>query len=240
MAISVVRKGATAALAGSRSSTFIGVGEGEQLEFAMLTPLDEIVSFDQHVFWGDAPENTVMFPCLQTPDCPGELLGNRPRLRVLLLVAYKNDDGALVAGILPIGLTVLRTLVDIDSALPGGIKGATLILKRSGSGLKTRYTLISTGNRLKKTVETDINLEDAVGETDRSAIIAMLMNAGVDISPIEAYDSKSALAAAHGKAPGDTKDKRRGAVQKNAEESTEPEQLSLFEVAETDEANDWS
>lgn len=197
----IIRKGATAALASTNTGNFVGVGEGEQLEFAPLVGIDEVISFDQHAFWAENPENTVIFPCLQTPDCPGELLGNKPRLRVLILVAYKNDDGELVAGILPIGLSVLRTLVDLDSAIDGGIKNSTMILKRSGSGLKTRYTLVATGGKLKKKVEHDIDVEEAVGETDRDAIIEMLQENGWDISPIEAYDHKASAAAARGEAP---------------------------------------
>lgn len=191
----IIRKGATAAVTEVTSGQFISIREGEQIEFAMLTGLDEIISFDQHVFWGSEPSQTVMFPCLQVKNCPGCLMGNKPRLRALLLVAHKNDDGQIVPGILPIGLSVVRSLIDLDSAVDGGIKGAQMLLKRTGSGLKTRYTLLATGGRMKRPIDaSNIDVEAAVGETNRDAIIAMLREAGHDTAPIEMYDLSSAAA----------------------------------------------
>lgn len=194
MAVPIVRKGAQAALA-RKSGNFLGVGENESLEFAPIISVDEIISFDQHVFWHDEPENTVMFPCLQEKSCPGCLMGNKPRLRVLILVAYKDEEGTLRAGILPVGLSVLRTLVDLNSAMPNGIRGKTMVLRRSGSGLRTRYTLMATGGTVKNEPEHDLDPEASVGETDRDEIIRMLVDGEHDVSPIERFDAAAKKAA---------------------------------------------
>jgi hypothetical protein len=226
----IIRKGAAAVVTETTSGQFISIREGEQLEFAMLTDLNEVISFDQHVFWGDEPSQTVMFPCLQVKSCPGCLLGNKSRLRALLLVAYKNGDGQIVPGILPVGLSVVRSLVDLDAAIDGGIKGAQMLLKRTGSGLKTRYTLLATGGRMKKQIDTSsIDLEAAVGETDRAAIIQMLEEAGHDTAPVKMYDASSAAAASpkqplgkHGSQPAPTASVSRTAEPENVVDENEP------------------
>jgi hypothetical protein len=171
---SIVRKGPSSA----RGSTdFISVKEDEPATIVPVLGTDGIVSFDLHAYWDINP--AVTFPCIKgsAEKCPGCEQGNKPSYRALLPVL--NGDGEL--RVFAFGISVERQLVTLEEEL-GGLGGLKLRVRRSGSGLSTKYQVINTG----KTVEVDTTEKEAsafalskIEVKDRSTILDEMVNAGI-------------------------------------------------------------
>lgn len=170
---SFARKGA-AALDEIKSGTeFISLKDGDIIEVLSLQDASDILSFYQHRIWLDTG-NSPIFPCLQTKDCPGCMIGDRPSLRAMLVVKQKGAD---TESIFPFGIAMFRQLVEIDDAI-SGLRGAVLRLSRKGSSAtNTKYNVINTGRRAESPEEPTIDLLQYIGPSNRNEIINMLVEA---------------------------------------------------------------
>lgn len=174
---SVIRKGTKALPSAPNDGPFIGLKDGDQIDVVPLTTLDDMIAFDQHAIWlEDTP--SIMVPCLQDETCPCCAIGNKSRYRAMLIVQVKGEDG-VEEKVLPMGITTARDLTELNDTIEGGILGSVLRFKRSGSGLRTRYSLIPTGRKAKTMLEPTIDLEELAGPTDAAEIEKLLIDANL-------------------------------------------------------------
>lgn len=171
---SVIRKGPSS---GNGNKTFIKVKEDEPVTIVPILATSEIVSIDLHAFWQTNP--AVTFACLDgTEDgCPGCELGDKAAYRAFLPVLDNDGDMKMFA----FGISVERQLVTLEEEL-GEITGLKLRVKRTGSGLSTKYQIINTG----KTVEVEVSEKEAtkfvesnIEVKDHDQILKELREAGL-------------------------------------------------------------
>jgi len=167
---SVIRKGKDA-LPQSGESRFLKVPEGEAVTIVPLTGLDNLISIDQHAFWDITPG--VLVPCTGN-GCPACALGNKPSFRAFLPVMTKENGTKIFS----FGISVLRQLESLEEEL-GSLAGQAIKVRRHGSGLATKYTVIAVG---KKVPTKDVEVPDiiaAIGPTDNEGIERVLVDAGL-------------------------------------------------------------
>jgi hypothetical protein len=154
----VFRKGSKAATGGSDGSNgvFVRVKEDESLSFVPLTNLEDMISVDQHEYWDVNP--ALIFPCLGAAKCPACKSGHKPKYKGFLGVLA---NGEAEAKILPFGLMVERQLVEIGNEI-GDIKGNVFKLRRTGSGLSTKYTVVGVGKKVDVSATTPLPIEDHI------------------------------------------------------------------------------
>lgn len=174
---SIIRRGPASA---KKSNVFIAVKEDEPANVVPVLPTGNIVSIDLHAFWAVNP--AVTFACIKNSDdagdgCPGCDLGDKAGYRAFLPVL--DSEGELK--VLPFGISVERQLVTLEDEL-GTIVGKKLRIKRTGSGLATKYQVINLG----KDIEVDVEESDAetfveshIEIKDRDKIVEELVSAGL-------------------------------------------------------------
>lgn len=160
------------------NSIFLKLESGKPIEIVPLTGVDGILSYNQHAIWlddGDSP----MFPCFAQPWCPGEIIGDKPKFRAMLVCVTRDEPDRQV--ILPMGVSLYKQLLANQDAVGSSIKGRVIKITKTGEKLSTRYTALLTGRVMKKIAETsvDINLVEHIGETDPDVVVEMLKKAGV-------------------------------------------------------------
>jgi ribosomal protein L12E/L44/L45/RPP1/RPP2 len=147
------------------------VSEEDAAVIAPMVNLDDLISLDQHEFWDTNP--AVIFPCIGD-GCPGCELGNEAKFKAFLPVMTKDGDPKIYA----FGISVERQLVELEDEL-GGIRGKVMKVKRTGTGMKTKYMVVALGKSIKIDDTTAPDVIKAIGEPTRESIIKMLVDAGV-------------------------------------------------------------
>jgi hypothetical protein len=159
-------------LANSSAPSFWSLKDGETAQLTILVSLDEVVSVDQYALWDFNPA-PVWVSCGSND--PGVELGLKPTYRAYIPVA-KLTDGVEEVKIWSVGIGIHRQLADV-SALADGMKGLIIRVRREGSGLKTRYTIVSTGKRassLPLRIPTVADICAMLGPETRDEIIALI------------------------------------------------------------------
>lgn len=184
---------------GEGNSKFVKLKVGKPMEIVPLTGVDGIVSFNQHALWDIEP--APIFPCFGEAWCPGEIIGDKPKFRALLLCISKEDPDTEV--ILPMGMSIFKQMVQIEEALGGPIKGQVIRVSRTGEGINTKYTALPTGRRVKVTSTPETNLLENLGPTTPEEVIEMLEKAGAwtDENQAEYDRRRKAWKAAKGRGP---------------------------------------
>lgn len=171
---SVVRKGPSS---GRGNKVFIAVKEDEPVTIVPILPTEDISSIDLHAFWQVNP--AVTFACLDGTDdgCPGCELEDKAAYRAFLPVLDSEDKMKMFA----FGISVERQLVNLEEEL-GSIVGLKLRVRRTGSGLGTKYHVINTG----KTTDIEVSEKEAakfvesnIEVKDRDTILKELREAGL-------------------------------------------------------------
>lgn len=179
---------------------YLRIEAGKSVRVVCLTDIDApdgvepngsngIISFQQYVLWKDRDESSAdaggspTFPSIGGPGDPGKLLGLTPKFKALAIVAQLppgplTSDVELTETIWPMTISVFRQLTSIREAIGESIKGLVLNVRREGEGMKTKYTVVSTGKTLAISEEPITNLLDAVGPKTREDIIEMLVKSG--------------------------------------------------------------
>lgn len=159
--------------------SFVSVSDGEQVELVPMVDMDDMVSYDQHAIWLDAG-NSPIFACIDGTgeQCPGCQMGEKPRFRAFLPVLTQEGPK-----IWAFGITMARQLSEIDDAVDG-IAGKVMRLRRTGSGINTRYTVITTGKERDVSAAAPLDVEENLGPTDRMGILELLNRAGIDLSAV--------------------------------------------------------
>lgn len=177
---SFVKKGKEAIKTGGENQ-WLKLPAGAGVNIVPLTGLDEMISFEQHSIWLDGG-NSPIFPCSQTPDCPGCMIGDKPRARGLLNVMTKNaETEQWEVKVWAFGMSVMKSLAETEEATDNEtIKGHIIRVKKTGSGLSTKYSIVlTTGTAKSMPADSElIDLVPLVGDGDRDKIIASLEEAG--------------------------------------------------------------
>jgi hypothetical protein len=139
--MSVFRKGKVSV--GSDGGKFIKLEADKPLGLILLQGMSEFISFDQHAMWHDEGKSP-MFPCIGK-GCPGCAMGDKPRFRGVMPVIEKGDASKTIK-IWTFGKMVAVALQEIEE-VSGSVAGLLVSVKRTGAGLKTRYSVTSTGSR---------------------------------------------------------------------------------------------
>lgn len=169
---SVGRK-ATKKASGGGSGLFLSIKADNNYEVVPMVGLDQMVHAQMHEYWDIRP--AVFHPCIGK-DCPGCLAGNDPRFKGYLPVIVKGESEPKVYAFT---VSVYKQLEEIEDLQEDGtLAGKVLKIKRSGSGLKTRYTIMPTG----KTVDiNEVEVPDFIrflGPTEVEGITSLLREAG--------------------------------------------------------------
>lgn len=187
MAKPVFSKGKVAA-ASPAAGKFLKFADGDKIAFAPLVGLDEMISCDQHEFWDTNP--AVIFPCLQTEDCPGCKRGDKPKFKAFLPVVTKEGESKVFA----FTIKTFRQLEDIEAEL-GTLKGNVISVRRTGTGMKTSYTPVAIGKKMNVDKIEPIDIEALLGPTTAKEIEALIANRGVSLDaseePEEAEEPKA-------------------------------------------------
>lgn len=174
---SIIRKGPSG---GKKSNDFIAVKEDEPVTVVPVLPTGEIVSIDLHAFWAVNP--AVTFACIKDTDdagdgCPGCMLDDKAGYRAFLPVL----DGEGELKVFPFGISVERQLVTLEDEL-GSIVGKKLRIRRTGTGLSTKYQVINTGRDVSVSVKAKSAadfVESKIEIKDRDKIMEELEAAGL-------------------------------------------------------------
>lgn len=176
---SLVRRG-TKHISQASEGQYVSFPADQVVELVILQDLEDMVSFDQHTIWLDAG-GSPSFPCIsQIDDCPGCELDDKPKMKSILLVAVRNEEKELVVKYWAFGISVSRELVNIED-MAGSLKGKVIRVKRTGTGFKTKYTLMHT-NKTPTNLPADEDLPDVMEQIkpdNKADIIALLVEKGV-------------------------------------------------------------
>lgn len=172
---SFINRGVKGLDSASRPSPYVSLKDGDTMDIVPYVGVEGIISFYQHRIWLDEGQSPI-FPCLQTRDCPGCMINNKPDFRAMMPVKVKGVDDPKIY---VFGKSVFRSLAEIESAM-GTIAGAVLRIKRTGAtATNTRYSVVPTGTRVSIPEEPPINVVEYIGPTDRNEIIDLLKNANL-------------------------------------------------------------
>jgi hypothetical protein len=164
---------------GAKPSTGGGNGGGwwgpktdEIHEVTLLASDAEIVSVDQCTIWDINPAPSWVY-C--GSDDPSHDLGLKPGYRAFIPVLVKSDEEQKPR-IWSMPISAHRALCDI--AEMQDLKGLVVKVKKTGTGIKTKYVIVSTARvaNIKK-VEDIPNADDIIsrlGPETREGIIAMI------------------------------------------------------------------
>lgn len=170
MAKTIFRKGKVASKEGG-SSQFMKISDGDAIVFAPLVGMEDMISVDQHEFWDINP--AVIVPCIGR-GCPACKIGNEAKFKAFLPVVDREGNVKIYA----FGLSVERQLEALEEEV-GSIKGRLIKVKRTGTGLKTKYTAIGLG---KSTDVSDYELPDIIsqlGPTEAPEVERLLIDNGL-------------------------------------------------------------
>lgn len=136
------------------------IDPNSSVDFTCLVEVDEIVSCEQCAIWlteGNSP----VWVYLGAED-PSHDLGIAKRYRAFLPVLVEGE-----VQVLPMGIQIHKQLMEIADAI-GSIKGQDFRMKRTGSGIATRYMVTNKATRKD------------ISDIDEVDVIAMLGPLTVD------------------------------------------------------------
>lgn len=144
-------------------------------------------------FFFDIPNRPEDVPLsIQKPDSgedPIAALGRKPNtVYFLWCLVEGGENESNTPTIWQFKSSVFKQLVEIEDAVGGEIKGQTLRFKRSGSGLKTRYTVMPTGKVQEDIEEPPASIAEYVREHSVEEINGFLAAMGLIDGEIEDID----------------------------------------------------
>lgn len=143
------------------NNLFWGLKEGDVVEVVILHDVEEIVSAEQIAMWNVKPP---LIWTVNEADDPAYELGLKTSYRAFVPVLVKNrESGENELRVWSISKQMHMNLCEIGEAMGGTLVGAVVKAKRTGSGLKTRYSITNTGRTFKNIEEIEIpSSEDIV------------------------------------------------------------------------------
>lgn len=165
------RKGKAVLERKSGAGAFLSVGQDEAVQFAPMVGMDDMISADVHEFWEVNP--AVFVVCLGS-HCPACATGNKPKFKAYLPVLTQEGEAKIFA----FGITVARQLTDLEAEL-GNVRGSILKVKRTGAGMKTKYTVIPLGKKVKVDGREQPDIESRLGPTTVDGIRKAMADGGL-------------------------------------------------------------
>lgn len=147
--VSPFKKGRAEKRESSGGSKFLNILPDESVILAPMVGLEEMISADMHQHWNCSPP--VYHPCVGR-SCPGCIVGNEARFKGFLPVMVKGETEPIIYSFT---ISVYNQLEELEDSLDDGesLAGMAIKIKRTGSGLKTRYLVIGTGKRIEFDIE---------------------------------------------------------------------------------------
>lgn len=165
------RKGTAVLEKKSGGGQFISIAADESITVAPIVGLDEMISADMHEFWEVNP--FVSTPCFGT-DCPACSAGNNPKFKAFLPVVTQEGE----VKIFSFGISVARQIEEID-AETGGVQFQVLKIKRTGTGLRTRYSVVPLGKKVKAREYDMPDIIKALGPSEPELAAQVLIDRGL-------------------------------------------------------------
>jgi hypothetical protein len=156
-----------------KSGQFLSVPKDKMMELKVLVQAKDIPSVDQCALWNFFNPSPVW--TYIGDDDPSNDLGIKRGYRAFVPVSYRDEEGQLRVKLWSIPLGVHKQITELDE-MSSGLRGLQLRVKKSGAGLKTKYSIISTGKRLKITeqVPSEAEILDLLGPFTRDEIIKVI------------------------------------------------------------------
>lgn len=130
-----------------------------------LVDTDDIISHDQCAIWGEV---NVTWSFTGTDD-PSHELGVQKQERFYLPVLVNGEQK-----IWSMSKTLSKQIWEISESASGGLKGQVIRIKREGSGLSTRYTIIPRGKKMDVSGEDDLDVISHLGPLDAAGVRELL------------------------------------------------------------------
>lgn len=156
-----------------KSSSFLSVPKDKMMELKILVEGSKIPSVDQCALWNYFNPSPVW--TYIGDDDPSNDLGIKRGYRAFVPVSYTDDKGELKVKLWSIPVGVHKQLSELEE-LNGGLKGQKIRVKKSGTGLKTKYSIAFTGKRYKisEDVPSEEDILELLGPYTREEIIKVI------------------------------------------------------------------
>ena len=159
--------------AGGGGNGFWGPKADEIYEVTILAAMETIVSVDQITLWDYNPAPSWVY-C--GSDDPSHDLNVKPGYRAFVPVLVKGDEEGKPR-IWSMPVSVHRMLCEIGEMAE--LEGLIVKVKKTGSGIKTKYTIVSTGKtadlRKVKDIPSPDDIIGRLGPETREEIIQMIV-----------------------------------------------------------------
>lgn len=179
-------------IAGTTSTMWLTLQPNEAVNLICLVEKEAIIAIEQCAIWLDEGNSPVWV--YTGEDDPSHDLKVDRRYRAYLPCLVKDESGERQPRVFSMGKSVHIALLDIADAV-GSLAGVELRIKRTGSGLATRYSVAQTGKKM------DISRVD---EIDVIALLGPLDSDGVKdliCKKLEIPDYEDVVARYKGKGP---------------------------------------
>ena len=166
---------------------FLSIKPDSAAKFVPLVGTADAISWMEHIIWSDSG-NSPRFPCIRESEkCPGCESGNKAGYRTVIPVVDVEEK---TIRYFSFGSTVARQLVAIEEA-GTDLVGQLLSVKRQGSGLSTKYIVVSMPKRynVSRYIEqySEEELIASLGPATREGILKLLSGVS-DASAEEAIE----------------------------------------------------
>lgn len=166
---------------GESNSNFLPVKPDEALTVVPLHNMDDMLSLQLHSWWDINPAPHLV--CLGE-NCPSCQLGHEPVFKAYFGVATRDKE----AKILPMGISIVRALEELEPEFKdtkfGGLKGIVIKIKRTGKGLGTKYSVLSTGKSVDVSGVEPVDIVAQLGPLEYDEQVKVLKKAGVNVSAL--------------------------------------------------------
>lgn len=125
-----------------KGGSWLNIKPNTSVDITSLVEVDDILSCEQCAIWLEGGNSPVWV--YTGPEDPSHELGVEKRYRAFLPVL--NEDGEVQ--VWAMGKGAHSNILDIADAT-GKLKGLDIRIKRTGSGLATRYSIVAKGSRSK-------------------------------------------------------------------------------------------
>jgi hypothetical protein len=217
-------------VSGVNSGMWVTVQPNEAVNMVVLVEAQDIIACEQCAIWLDEGNSPVWV--YTGPEDPSHDLNIDRRYRAYLpvLVEKEGEIGKREQRVFSMGKTVHMALLDIADAV-GSIAGVEIRVKRTGTGLATRYSVAQTGKRFDVSKQPEVDVISLLGPITPEGVRDLLctkLGKGSYEDVIAAYKGKGTSRKHKAKASSGTTTERK--VSRTRVEDDEEEDLESVEL----------
>jgi hypothetical protein len=176
--MSLIKRGIKAAMAGNgKGGKFLTLAVDVPTDVIMAHELDAIQSVDMHDWWDYTPAPHLV--CLGE-DCPSCAVGHEARTRSYVGVITREKEVKYLAS----GAQIVAQLEKYAKAL-GSISGRLMQFEKTGSGMKTKYSVLSLGKKMNIAEFVLPDLEELLGPLTIGEQVKKMAEVGIDVSKLK-------------------------------------------------------